>query len=48
MRLYLAREGRDVLDVAEGKRQVARGDVHDTDIVLAELDDITATSKGVL
>ncbi|MDN5925678.1 MAG: ribbon-helix-helix domain-containing protein [Hyphomicrobiales bacterium] len=38
MKAYLATEGRDILDAAEGKAEIARGGAADLDEVLDELD----------
>jgi predicted transcriptional regulator len=38
MKAYLATEGRDILDAAEGREQIARGEAADLDKVLDELD----------
>lgn len=40
MRLYLAREGKEVLAFAEGMAQIERGEGVDAEVVLAELDAI--------
>ena len=38
MKAYLATEGRDILDAAEGREQIARGEAADLDKLLDELD----------
>jgi predicted transcriptional regulator len=38
LKAYLAGEGRDILAAAEAQRDIARGDVHDLDAVLVEID----------
>jgi len=38
MKAYLTTEGRDILDAAEGREQIARGEAADLDKVLDELD----------
>ena len=38
MKVYLAMEGRDILDAAEGRDEIARGEAADLDGVLDELD----------
>ena len=38
MKAYLATEGRDILDAAEGRNEIARGEAADLDGVLDELD----------
>lgn len=40
LKMYMAGEGRDVLAVIEGRRQIAEGKSHDMDDVLDELDAI--------
>ena len=40
MKTYLAGEGRDMLAIIEGKKQIVDGQSHDMDDVLAELDEI--------
>ncbi|WEK06402.1 MAG: ribbon-helix-helix protein, CopG family [Candidatus Devosia phytovorans] len=40
MRLYIAREGKDVLAIAEGIAQLERGEGEDAEVVLAELEAI--------
>jgi predicted transcriptional regulator len=38
MKAYLATEGRDILDAAEGRDEITRGEAADLDKVLDELD----------
>jgi predicted transcriptional regulator len=38
MKAYLATEGRDILDAAEGRDEIMRGEAADLDKVLDELD----------
>jgi len=40
LRQYLAGEGRDILSAMEGRREIAEGEAHDADAVLAEIDAI--------
>jgi predicted transcriptional regulator len=40
MRLYLAREGAEILAVRQGRAEAANGDVHDMETVLSELEGI--------
>ncbi|WP_152016488.1 MULTISPECIES: CopG family transcriptional regulator [unclassified Bosea (in: a-proteobacteria)] len=40
LKLYLASEGRDVLAIIEGRRQIAAGQSHDMDDVLREIEAI--------
>ena len=40
MKLYLASEGRDILAAVEGRRQIAKGQSHDMDSVLDEIEAI--------
>jgi len=40
MRLYLAREGAEILAVRQGREEAANGDVHDMETVLSELEGI--------
>ena len=40
MRLYLAREGAEILAVRKSRHEVAAGDVHDMDDVISELEGI--------
>ncbi len=40
MRLYLAREGAEILAVRRGREEAANGDVHDMETVLSELEGI--------
>ena len=40
MRLYLAREGAEILAVRQGREEAARGDIHDMETVLSELEGI--------
>lgn len=42
LRLYLQGEGADVLAVRRGREQIARGEVHDMDDVLGELEVLMA------
>ena len=42
LRLYLAREGEDILAVRRGREQIAAGQSHDMDAVLHELETIVA------
>lgn len=42
LRLYLSGEGADVLAIRKGREQVASGDVHDLDDIIAEMDMIIA------
>lgn len=42
LRMYLAREGADILAIRKGRKQAADGDVHDLDEVLQEIDEIIA------
>ncbi|KQS96798.1 MULTISPECIES: CopG family ribbon-helix-helix protein [unclassified Rhizobium] len=38
MRYYLLNEGAEILEIAQGLRDVKDGKVHDLDVVLSELD----------
>ena len=40
LRLYMAGEGADILNVAKGLREIENGEVHDMDDVLGEIEDI--------
>lgn len=40
MKLYLANEGRQILDIVEAREEAAGGGGHDMDDVIAELDGI--------
>ncbi len=40
LRYYLGAEGAEILAAIEGRRQIAEGDSHDMDDVIAELDAI--------
>jgi predicted transcriptional regulator len=40
LRLYLAGEGADILNVIKGREAIAEGDVHDMDDVLGEIEEI--------
>jgi predicted transcriptional regulator len=46
LRHYIAREGADILDIRKGCEQVAAGDAHDLDAVLAGIDAIIASPAG--
>lgn len=39
-RHYLAGEGADILNVVRGRKAIAKGDVHDMDAVVAEIEKI--------
>ena len=40
LRLYMAGEGADILNVAKGLREIENGETHDMDDVLGEIEDI--------
>ena len=40
LRLYMAGEGADILNVAKGLREIENGEAHDMDDVLGEIEDI--------
>ena len=40
LRLYMAGEGADILNVAKGLREIENGEAHDMDDVLGEIGDI--------
>lgn len=40
LRLYLASEGADILNVVKGREAIAAGDDHDMDDVLGEIEEI--------
>lgn len=46
LRQYAAAEGADVLAIAEGMAQIERGDVHDMDDVIREMEKIVAADKA--
>ena len=46
IKLYLADEGQEVLDVQEGIAEADRGEVVDADQVLAEMDEIIARAQA--
>ena len=46
LRRYLMTEGAQILDVVEGRAQIAAGDVHDMDDVLDEVERIVRSPAG--
>jgi len=40
LRFYLAGEGGDILNAIQGREEIERGEVHDMDDVLREIEDI--------
>jgi predicted transcriptional regulator len=40
LRLYLSGEGADILNVIKGREAIAKGDDHDMDAVLGEIEEI--------
>ena len=46
LRRYLMTEGAQILDVVEGRAQIAAGDVHDMDDVLDEVERIIRSPAG--
>jgi len=46
LRRYLASEGAEILDVMEGRAQIAAGDSHDMDDVLREVEAIIRSPAG--
>jgi len=40
LRFYMLEEGGDILNVLEGRAQIERGEVHDMDEVMREIEDI--------
>ena len=40
LRLYLAGEGAEILNIAKGLREIENGEAHDMDDVLAEIEEI--------
>lgn len=46
LRRYLMTEGAQILDVVEGRKQIAAGDAHDMDDVLDEVERIVRSSAG--
>jgi predicted transcriptional regulator len=46
LRRYLMTEGAQILDVIEGRAQIAAGDVHDMDDVLDEVERIVRLDPG--
>ena len=47
LRRYLATEGTDILAVVEGRAQIAKGDAHDMDDVLDEVERIIRAPADV-
>lgn len=46
LKRYLTTEGAQILDVVEGRAQIAAGDVHDMDDVLDEVERIVRSPSG--
>jgi predicted transcriptional regulator len=46
LKRYLMTEGAQILDVVEGRAQIAAGDVHDMDDVLDEVERIVRSPTG--
>lgn len=46
LRRYLATEGADILAVLEGRAQIAKGDVHDMDDVLDDIERMVQAPAG--
>jgi predicted transcriptional regulator len=46
LKRYLMTEGAQILDVVEGRAQIAAGDVHDMDDVLDEVERIVRSPAG--
>jgi len=46
LRRYLLTEGAQILDVIEGRAQIAAGDVHDMDDILEEVEHIVRSPSG--
>ncbi|MDQ2080422.1 ribbon-helix-helix domain-containing protein [Xanthobacteraceae bacterium Astr-EGSB] len=46
LKRYLMTEGAQILDVVEGRAQIAAGDVHDMDDVLDEVERIVRSPSG--
>lgn len=46
LKRYMATEGADVLAIMEGMEQVKRGDVHDLDDVIREMEEIISADKA--
>jgi len=46
LKRYLMTEGSQILDVVEGRAQIAAGDVHDMDDVLDEVERIVRSPAG--
>lgn len=46
LKRYLATEGAEILAVAEGRRQIAAGDVHDMDAVIDEVEALVRSGKA--
>lgn len=40
LKTYLASEGREIIEIAQARKQIADGEAYDLDDVIAEIDDI--------